>query len=338
MHIKQEGNMSDGKEPGFPEGEDMRQTLFDKVCGTFEVRNSKRQKSAFLRWVQEMLREEGIPSRVSIDRCVVKNRNLIIGNLEKAATVVTAHYDTPKVMPFPFATYLDHFWLSLFSQSWGIILALAIPQFLLAYLSVSLFPRYLLFLLTFVLFFFTVNNRHNQNDNSSGVLGVLECALRCKEAGREDIAFVLFDNEEWGLLGSAGFAKKYRKQMKGKWVVNLDCIGAGDDLILVCNKFTLPKAQSMVWALGKEPPGKRVYARLSKNMLVMSDNANFSANGIMIGAFRKDRFGLKLSRIHRWTDRELDEKNIDLVCDLITAHESGKSVKYMEREPKRKIC
>ena len=134
----------------------MRQRLCGKVCGTFEVRNSKRQKSAFLRWVQEMLREEGIPSRVSIDRCVVKNRNLIIGDLEKAATVVTAHYDTPKAMPFPFATYLDHFWLSLFSQSWGIILALAIPQFLLAYLSVSLFPRYLLFLLTFVLFFFTV--------------------------------------------------------------------------------------------------------------------------------------------------------------------------------------
>ena len=42
MHIKQEGNMSGGKEPGFPEGEDMRQTLFDKVCGTFEVRNSKK--------------------------------------------------------------------------------------------------------------------------------------------------------------------------------------------------------------------------------------------------------------------------------------------------------
>ena len=38
----------------------MRQRLFDKVCGTFEVRNGKRQKSAFLRWVQEMLREEGI--------------------------------------------------------------------------------------------------------------------------------------------------------------------------------------------------------------------------------------------------------------------------------------
>ena len=85
--------MNGGNEPGFPEGEDMRQTLFDEVCGTFEVRNSKRQKSAFLRWVQEMLREEGIPSRVSIDRCVVKNRNLIIGDLEKAATVVTAHYD-----------------------------------------------------------------------------------------------------------------------------------------------------------------------------------------------------------------------------------------------------
>ena len=54
---------------------------------------------------------------MSIDRCVVKNRNLIIGDLEKAATVVTAHYDTPKAMPFPFATYLDHFG-SPFSQSW----------------------------------------------------------------------------------------------------------------------------------------------------------------------------------------------------------------------------
>ena len=78
--------------------------------------------------------------------------------------------------------------------------------------------------------------------------------------------------------------------MKGKWVVNLDCIGAGDDLVLVCNKFPRPKPSPWfgLWEKNRREAG---LCPAFQEYAVMSDNANFSANGIMIGAFRKDRFG-----------------------------------------------
>ena len=45
---------------------------------------------------------------------------------------------------------------------------------------------------------------------------------QCKS---NEVAFVLFDNEERGLLGSKALNKKYSDLLKNKMVINFDCIG-----------------------------------------------------------------------------------------------------------------
>ena len=49
----------------------------------------------------------------------------------------------------------------------------------------------------------------------------------------EEIAFVLFDNEEKGLLGASGLAKAHKQVAKKTLVLNMDCIGVG---ICACRK------------------------------------------------------------------------------------------------------
>lgn len=303
----------------------MKEGLGKIICKTYGVRNSRRQKDAFLSWAREVLEKEGIPAKISVDPCLARNRNLLIGDFNSAEVVVTAHYDTPKMMLLPICMYLDSFWLSLLSQVWGIALILLAVQLLLSFLGQPFWVRYWAFFLSLALFFFTVNNRNNHNDNSSGVIGVLECARRCREEKIPGAAFVLFDNEEWGLLGSAGFAKAHRDQMKGKLVINLDCIGAGDEIVLVTKQEALNDARNLAASLNGYEGKKRISAQTSKNILVMSDHASF-ARSIMVSAFRRDRMGRKLTRIHRWTDTVLDEENVDLVCDFITEYLRKKSV------------
>ncbi|MBC8570394.1 M28 family metallopeptidase [Zongyangia hominis] len=303
----------------------MKEGLAKTIGSTYGVRNSRRQKDTFLKWAQQMLAQEGIATTISVDPCLVRNRNLVIGDLSQAKTVVTAHYDTPKTIFFPIAIYLDSFWLSLLAQVWAVLLLIVVIMVLPAFLGVPFWARYAVFLLTLALFFFVFNNRKNLNDNSSGVAGVLECALRCHKERRNDVAFVLFDNEEWGLLGSAGFAKKYREEMRGKLVVNLDCIGAGDEIVLVSKKEALEDAKELAASAMREYTGKTVTAQLSGNMLAMSDHANFPRS-MMVSAFHRDRLGRKLCRIHSWRDTVLEEKNMDLVCDLITEYLRKKSI------------
>ena len=49
-------------------------------------------------------------------------------------------------------------------------------------------------------------NRHTANDNTSGVAAVMELMARLPEEQRSKAAFILFDNEEKGMLGySAAF-------------------------------------------------------------------------------------------------------------------------------------
>ena len=71
-------------------------------------------------------------------------------------------------------------------------------------------------------------SRHTANDNTSGVITLLETALAMPEADREEVCFVFFDNEEKGLFGSAAFTKAHKKAKKETLNINFDCVSDGD--------------------------------------------------------------------------------------------------------------
>ena len=54
-------------------------------------------------------------------------------------------------------------------------------------------------------------NKHTANDNTSGIITIIESAIKLPEDLRDEVCFVLFDNEELGLLGSSAFSKEYKE-------------------------------------------------------------------------------------------------------------------------------
>lgn len=73
-------------------------------------------------------------------------------------------------------------------------------------------------------------NKHNANDNTSGVVTLLEIARSLPESQRGKVCFVLFDLEEAGLIGSAAYRKAHKKASDSQLVLNLDCVGDGDHI------------------------------------------------------------------------------------------------------------
>ena len=70
-------------------------TVFEK----YQVRKSKKQKSAFIEYVKERGAECGYC--VSVEQGSFGARNIVVGNPECAKVVYTAHYDTCAAMFFP---------------------------------------------------------------------------------------------------------------------------------------------------------------------------------------------------------------------------------------------
>ena len=70
---------------------ELSRIIFEK----YQIRKSKNQKTEFIN-----LLKEHMPVNIQTGG-LLKSRNIIVGDVEKADVVFTAHYDTCAVMPFP---------------------------------------------------------------------------------------------------------------------------------------------------------------------------------------------------------------------------------------------
>ena len=180
------------------------------------VRKTKEQKTRFIDYMKSVFPE----LTVEEDK---KNRNLILGDSASAKILLTAHYDTCVKMPFPNFITPTNFWIYL-----GYQLLIVIP-----FLLVMWLVRDVVFLLTrwdygsilagyfamlgamYYLLIGGPANKWTANDNTSGVITLVELYHAMPQVMKERVAFVFFDNEESGLLGSAFFAKKHKKEEAG---------------------------------------------------------------------------------------------------------------------------
>ena len=69
-----------------------------EIFDNYQVRKTKQQKTEFIEFLQNELK--GLKYKVETGG-VCKSRNIVVGNLEKAKYILTAHYDTAPVLPFP---------------------------------------------------------------------------------------------------------------------------------------------------------------------------------------------------------------------------------------------
>ena len=292
--------------------------ISETILKDYQVRKTKKQKLRFI----ELMKSRYPDMKVEESR-VIKSRNLVIGDPETAKVVFTAHYDTCAALPFPNFIMPKNFLLTILYS-----VLICIPFFLVMGLVefgmicltdnlllsywVSLFVLLALFLWVFML---GKPNQHTANDNTSGVILLCELMGALTEEEREKAAFVFFDNEENGLLGSAQFLKKHKKEMKNKLLMNFDCISDGDHLLLVQNKAARKRYGDALNTAFQGSGEKEVHLERSSNTFYPSDQMNFPISVGVAALKKKKLIGYYMNRIHTRRDVIFQEENIRILRD-----------------------
>lgn len=295
------------------------------VLTAFPVRKSGKQKAAFRAAVQGYARELGYEYRE--EKGSFGCRNVVLGDPEGAEYLVTAHYDTCAALPFPnFITpcaLLPFLGYQLLVCVFLLLMPL-IPALAVGYLAgdfdVSFAVWYALFWVGLGMMLFGPANRSNANDNTSGVVTVLEIARTLPQLHRGKVCFVLFDLEEAGLIGSGSYRKAHKKQTGNQLVLNLDCVGDGDTIMLFPTK-KLRKDEKRMKQLRtlRGSFGEKMLDIREKGFAVYpSDQGNFPY-GVGICALRKGPVGLYLGRIHTKRDTILEQTNVNLLRSALTS-------------------
>ena len=292
------------------------------VLAQFPIRKSKKQKQEFRDAIDAYVKTLGYTATIEKKS---NAHNIVIGDSSNAKYLITAHYDTPASMPFPNFITPCNLPMYLLYQ-FLIVGALLLVSRGTAILVGSMTGIYQAGLLTWYIIYFGIlflmllgpANKNNANDNTSGVVTVLETAASMPEHLRSQVCFVLFDLEEAGLVGSAAYRKMHKKETENQIILNCDCVGDGNELMMFPNKKLKKDDTKMEWLRsGCGTSGeKSMDLRESGFAYYPSDQKNFPY-GVGIAAFNSSWFGLYCDKIHTKKDTVLDEKNVIFLRDLL---------------------
>lgn len=292
--------------------------IFEK----YQVRKTKKQKSKFIEFAKTKSAE--LSYDVKVEKGCFGARNIVVGDVESAKVVYTAHYDTCAVLPFPnfitprnFGIYLLYqllLTLGFCAVAFGIGFGLG---FLGGLIDI---PGKVTFWIAYVINFILIcsvfagpANKNTANDNTSGVITLFSIMEKLPEEQRDKVAFVFFDLEEAGLFGSMGFAKKHNQVMKNTPIINFDCVSDGNDILFALKKGAAPLKEAFENAF-PESDDFKVHV-LTKGVFYPSDQANFPL-GIGVAALKSTRGGiLYMNRIHTVRDTVFEEENIEFLAD-----------------------
>ena len=308
----------------------MTQTA-NEVLTLYQVRKTKKQKQIFAEYVEKKARENGYVC--TREKGSFGSENLLVGDVDSAKVIYTAHYDTCPRLPFPNFITPKNIGIYILYQ---IALTLAIfavvfaADFVIGFLigffgaSMGVTDEELLISIAslastvvwIVMLFLLISgpaNKHTVNDNTSGVITLLDTMAALPEALRPHVAFVFFDLEEAGMIGSSSFAKKHAKMLVGKPVVNYDCVSDGETVLLCPNK----QARGFVPYLEKAFVNTAFVTVdiATKGVFYPSDQMRMPC-GIGVAALKKTKRGLLyMDRIHTNRDVIFREENISYLCE-----------------------
>lgn len=285
------------------------------IFANHEVRKTKLQKTYFIEWVTEYIKNLGY--EVKVEKGSFGARNIVVGDVSKAKVIFTAHYDTCAAMPLPnfitpksIACYLAY---QLFLSVFIIALPVAVA-FIVGLLEPMLMPVVIFIGIYAILalMMFGPANKHTANDNTSGVITVLDLLTALSEDKRGEVAFVLFDLEEAGLLGSSSFAKKHRKEIKDTPLINFDCVSDGENILFALNRKAKNYKEQLENAYISDEKFKVEVCQ--KCVFYPSDQMNVPM-GVGVAALKKSKKSgvLYMDKIHTKKDTVYHQENIDFL-------------------------
>lgn len=305
-----------------PERDAWLKTMLEK----YQARKTKKQKQAFLAWLAEECRALGYSCRVEEQKGALKSRNLIAGDSAGARLIYTAHYDTCAEMPMPNLCFPKSMALTLLAQMPMVLALVALgagagilamnltgspqayaPAFLLVYFGL------------FALIFFGKANRHTANDNTSGVAALLKIMARLPQEERAHAAFIFFDNEEYGKIGSQQYAKAHPEQKADARILNLDCVGDGEHLLVIAPKSEDAAFERALRAAFPAVGELNAVHCSGKNTRYNSDHLSFSRGAALAVCHVGKHVGYYLPRIHTRRDVICREENLDYIAGCAAA-------------------
>lgn len=310
------------------------------ILHQFPVRRTREQKKAFRDAVKAYAQSLGYP--VSQEQGSFGSCNLVMGDPARATYLVTAHYDTCAAMLLPNlltpmnpvlfflyqvllacitilpAALLGYavsvafiFWAAFHGWDPAAMTQLGIWAFLAVYLP--------LVAAALAALYFGPANRHNANDNTSGVVTLLEIARTMPHNQRHKVCFVLFDLEEKGLWGSRSYRKRHKAETDRQLVLNLDCVGDGDHIrMFPTGKLRKdPRKMTALYKACGYAGSKSLLLHEKRIGINPSDHKHFPW-AVGICALKQKGRILYLSRIHTKKDTCLDQTNVNMLRSALT--------------------
>lgn len=295
-----------------------------EVFEKYGIRKNKAQKARFREFATQYAMDEGYAVNVEKNK---KAKNIVVGNPKDAKVIYTAHYDTPAGTPFPNLVIPKCIPLYILYQILICVMLYTVPVLMMTLipkiitsnggsgvLSLAfIFGGYTLMLIEIYLLINGPANKNNRNDNTSGVSVLFELMKAMPEEKRDSVAFIFFDLEERGTRGSAEYRKKHRRWANKIPVINFDCVGDGNNILVVVGK----KAQRLESSLCAAFVGNDMFSCevASKGVFYPSDQRNFDL-GIGVGAFNKTKSGiLYADKIHTKRDLVCNDENISYLVE-----------------------
>lgn len=297
-------------------------THLDFLNANYPIRRTPSEKQAFRNHILESF--PGAKTETTGDG---KNENVIIGDPLTAKVVCTAHYDTPARSLFPnlmIPRNLLVFWLYQFVP---VIFLLAI-SFGAAFIARAAFTLdrngfLLVFLFVYYALYFLVyrgkKNPNNFNDNTSGVAAVLSMVDSLSAEQKNDVAFILFDNEEKGKKGSKAYFSDHKEAMENKLLINFDCVANGENFVFVAMRGAEEKAEYALLRDSFTPANGFGVSFFPKKGSESNSDYKIFPCGIGCMACKKAKSGLLYTPgIHTPRDTVANNENIDYITDCMS--------------------
>jgi len=299
--------------------------LSKKIIEQYQVRKTGKQKRAFREMLLRELGNMGVEAREEQYMDLFGTVNVIAGDVEKAEMIFGAHYDTCPRMPFPnFITPKNK--LVYYGYQMLIVCAILIPSLAVALWLMKTVSEDAGRLAWFILYFGELAlmmkgpaNPHTMNDNTSGVVTMVELMAAMPEELRSRCAFVLFDNEELGLVGSGAFRKKHKKQAAETPMVNLDCVGDGEYLLLSASRDFREDEKLYAALKNAFGEGEEILYSEAEKTVYNSDQKKFKKSTVIAALHKRPGIGYYLDRIHTVRDTVLQEENIRRIAAGLAA-------------------
>ena len=154
-------------------------------------------------------------------------------------------------------------------------------------------------------------NKHTANDNTSGVTLLIDLMTEMPDELRSKAAFIFFDLEERGTVGSKYYKQKPKQIAASKPVINFDCVSDGKNILFAVKK----KAAHLAPKLSEAFKSNGIYTVdvATKGVFYPSDQRNFE-QGVGVSALNKTKHGLLyMEKIHTKRDTVYDEENIEFL-------------------------